>query len=935
MGDSIPFIQGGEDMTTKHNEILLVWITICLLGGALLPLYQVFPSANAVPVIIEEEHAGSWTDIFNDSSGVEISDNLSINTNNVKLSTYPVPLTINWDHEYTADAEPDTVGWTLSENAAGDLASASGGLLTIDTTPENAYWDYGSSWGASNSIGATFEARLQVVSNSQIAIIIWLRDGTYYEGLKFYTDRIEMFIDTSNNYFMDTTDDFHVYRFTIKNDDYMVYVDDVLVIDGTDQHTSTSAGNSCSFGDFADTAGYESNSIWDYIKYNISGAFPPTEPFYFLDGNLTSIKIHLPVKMMWNNLTIGKTQSGPNLHFNVSILDGETYEPIPGFENFTGNTVDLLTIDYIMHPTIRLYANFVGNDSATPILHDWNVTWIDAPPATPTGFTVNNPWTGYSLILSWNANQEPDVGRYVLYFSTDNFTFLWLANVLADIQYYQHYGLTAGTTYYYKIAAVDDEPNLSPFSEVVEGIPDSDMDNDGTGDTFDPDVDGDTVPNGMDDFPLNPNEWLDTDGDGTGDNADIDDDDDGHNDVNDAFPFDDTEWLDFDGDGIGDNADLDDDNDGVDDLSDPYPYNDLNGLQYTINDINNTLNDLQIRIMDIQSDLDVMNITVLKDTLEYLNQTLPILGNFSAELSEINRSILDRLTESEINILSALQSVNNSLFDDIQNLLASITNDIIGMNSSILNQLTDLLDNITTEQDALQQWLNIVFKELDDNLTTTNFTLHQQMNDLDFSLTTFYNSLTSDIGDIQSVLQLHDKNTGQNHSDTITLLDDLLDGQIEKVKITELKTILENLAENMSGYNQSLADDILVIVDNIDEFKGKTDEQLERINETLDNIAKLEVILSNIEALNQDLDDGNQQLQDSISEIPTEKKEEEAFGITEGLLIIVLVLLIINLVLTLTLKGRKRAEEMTFTKDNEVPESNDNRDEVLSEKGDE
>ena len=41
------------------------------------------------------------------------------------------------------------------------------------------------------------------------------------------------------------------------------------------------------------------------------------------------------------------------------------------------------------------------------------------------------------------------------------------------------------------------------------------------------DFDGDGVPNYNDDFPLDPNEWLDTDGDGVGNNADLDDDDDG------------------------------------------------------------------------------------------------------------------------------------------------------------------------------------------------------------------------------------------------------------------------------------------------------------------------------------------------------------------------------------------------------------------------
>ena len=62
-----------------------------------------------------------------------------------------------------------------------------------------------------------------------------------------------------------------------------------------------------------------------------------------------------------------------------------------------------------------------------------------------------------------------------------------------------------------------------------------DRDNDGYNDSIDVlpllaspgDLDNDGVPDGMDDFPSNPQETTDTDGDGVGDNADIDDDDDG------------------------------------------------------------------------------------------------------------------------------------------------------------------------------------------------------------------------------------------------------------------------------------------------------------------------------------------------------------------------------------------------------------------------
>ncbi len=118
---------------------------------------------------------------------------------------------------------------------------------------------------------------------------------------------------------------------------------------------------------------------------------------------------------------------------------------------------------------------------------------------------------------------------------------------------------------------------------------DTDSDGDGTGDNGDGDVDGDGTPNGEDAFPNDPNEDTDSDGDGTGDNADAfpndpnedtDSDGDGTGDNADAFPNDPNEDTDSDGDGTGDNADAfpndpnedtDSDGDGTGDNSDAFP----------------------------------------------------------------------------------------------------------------------------------------------------------------------------------------------------------------------------------------------------------------------------------------------------------------------------------------------------------------------------
>jgi hypothetical protein len=92
----------------------------------------------------------------------------------------------------------------------------------------------------------------------------------------------------------------------------------------------------------------------------------------------------------------------------------------------------------------------------------------------------------------------------------------------------------------------------------------------GLGDVCDADADGDGVPNdGSDNCPLNANpSQIDTDTDGTGDACDPDIDGDGELNAADAFPFDATETIDTDGDGIGNNTDTDDDNDAVIDILD-------------------------------------------------------------------------------------------------------------------------------------------------------------------------------------------------------------------------------------------------------------------------------------------------------------------------------------------------------------------------------
>ena len=147
----------------------------------------------------------------------------------------------------------------------------------------------------------------------------------------------------------------------------------------------------------------------------------------------------------------------------------------------------------------------------------------------------------------------------------------------ADSMAYQHVAIELNIAspgvYSLGFESIDlvDDNGINQFGAVIDNlqITFADSDNDGVND-------------GLDAFPTDTTESVDTDGDGIGNNADDDDDGDGVLDVDDAFPLDASETIDTDGDGIGNNADTDDDGDGVDDIYDAFPldpteYKDTDG----------------------------------------------------------------------------------------------------------------------------------------------------------------------------------------------------------------------------------------------------------------------------------------------------------------------------------------------------------------------
>jgi DNA-binding MarR family transcriptional regulator len=123
-------------------------------------------------------------------------------------------------------------------------------------------------------------------------------------------------------------------------------------------------------------------------------------------GSLTSVKISLPSGQTWKDLEIDKRVTGKGSHLYVSILDGETYEPILGFENLSGSNIDISSVNDTIHPTIRLQAFFVGDGSSSPVLKEWGVTWINpeaSTEVTPDPLTANESWAWAAALIAASA----------------------------------------------------------------------------------------------------------------------------------------------------------------------------------------------------------------------------------------------------------------------------------------------------------------------------------------------------------------------------------------------------------------------------------------------------------------------------------------------------------------------------------------------------
>lgn len=543
------------NISGNANTIFILLVVSFLI----IPFTPGIMQAKAAPVVVDGDTYGSWEDTFEDTSGIETWDNLELTEGGIKLIDYLYENFSGLDGDL-----PDTKKWHILDD--GYVLEISNNVLRTELNPPASTWKREMIQTKDDFVGnhtLTWRQNLYTVGSGMYYHFFALNgsDNSNIFGIyQNYKGEYGIYnaVAGSGLIFGSSVSGWHDFKVTFDNGFIQFFFDGVMKYEYDFKVPSVEY-----------QFGTNALDTWNRVHTDDIRIYSN-----ITNGNITSTEIILPDGKTWVSFIINKSEYGIDNNINVTILDGVTYLPIPGFENLSDTNIDISAIDEITHPTIRLRACFSGNGSATPLLKGWKITWLDTiPPLTPSGLTVTNLFTGNSLFLSWNANVESDVTTYILFYSTDDITFYKLTDVPAGTLSFTHFGLTTGTTYYYKITAADEVPNQSPDSAGISGVPDIDTDSNGIGNIDDEDDDGDTVPDVDDEFPLSENEWIDSDFDGVGDNADYDDDGDGYDDTVDEFPHNNSEWSDLDNDGVGDNSDDDKDGDGIANIDDIFSMN--------------------------------------------------------------------------------------------------------------------------------------------------------------------------------------------------------------------------------------------------------------------------------------------------------------------------------------------------------------------------
>jgi hypothetical protein len=320
----------------------------------------------AAPVIIDGDSFGNWEDIFEDTKGIDAWDNFQLRNEAIELINIPI---FSDNFTGTNGDPPDPSKWDIIDD--GYTLEIENNQLKASSIPNHGSW-YAEMVRTNMSFSMnhtlTWRQQLHLVSGTGMYYTLRVWDGSL--NPLFGLNQNSASPNQYNLYNYATTSDTLVSTSVSGWHDYKIIFTNGFVeffFDGVKKFEYNYGVSSIKY-QFGNHQLNEPGTI--YTDDVLISRYP-------MRGNLTSTEIILPEGQTWESLVIDKTEYGAENNINVTVLDGSTYLPIPGFENLTATNVDISTINYTMYPTLRLRAHFFGDTLKTPVLEGWRVTWLD------------------------------------------------------------------------------------------------------------------------------------------------------------------------------------------------------------------------------------------------------------------------------------------------------------------------------------------------------------------------------------------------------------------------------------------------------------------------------------------------------------------------------------------------------------------------------
>jgi len=186
---------------------------------------------------------------------------------------------------------------------------------------------------------------------------------------------------------------------------------------------------------------------------------------------------------IWDTVVNTGYASSPYIHLVADIAIEHTdlipvlsFMPIPLSDH---HPFHVLGYDYVLihdgdeSPHIHQCSDTIDN-MVIPLLTDitrmitGSTLYLANMPEIPAGLDAVNVGDGSSLFLSWDPNQETDLGGYNIYYSTQPGSYDSLATVGSAVPTYTLNNLEEGTTFYVAVSAFDIEGYESPLTGGVE-----------------------------------------------------------------------------------------------------------------------------------------------------------------------------------------------------------------------------------------------------------------------------------------------------------------------------------------------------------------------------------------------------------------------------------------------------------------------------------